>query len=210
MATIQFFSPTVIHSPTKTSFSIPVVRSLTSSRSGSIAIKCCNASKNGGNATANKNNNNNNINGLEDLLSAYFVEFPNKDGPEGFVDSLRKAAQRVVQPEAETNKIKIKQVITELITRDEKRVVQHETEIKKLKQELNQYKTRSEEKLAQQETEIKEMKQERLSRHKTRTAEIEECQKRLSEALTLVEEAEISLQDIMQFLRADCSASVNI
>lgn len=117
MATIQLPSLTFIdHSPAaKTSFRVrsgPLIRSLWSSRSGSIAIKC-NSTKNGGNATANKNNNK----GLEDLLSAYSVELGNKDGPAGFVDSLRKAAQRVVQPEAETNKMK--QVISELITRDE-------------------------------------------------------------------------------------------
>ncbi|KAI3687424.1 hypothetical protein L1987_81120 [Smallanthus sonchifolius] len=227
MTTTQLPSPTFVYSPTKPSFnsrSIPFVSFSSSSKSGSFAIKCSN------NATANRNNNN----GFKDLVSGWVVELSNKDRHSGLVDSLHKAAQRVLQPETET--MKMKQVKCSGFLRHRRGFVRQGVELRaasswpgrgepfvislhrqlcnmKMKQDLNSYKTRSNEKLAQQETEINEMKQE-LSRHITKATEIEECQKRLSEALTLVAEAELSLQDITQVLRsgygyiADCTGSV--
>ncbi|KAJ0907076.1 hypothetical protein HanRHA438_Chr07g0294601 [Helianthus annuus] len=106
MATAQLPGPTFVYSrspsSTKTSVNFRTCSlRLSSSKSGSLAVKC---SSNGGNGTTNTNKSS----GLKDLLSCLVHESPNKDGRRDLLDLLRKAAQRVVQPEAETKKTKLK------------------------------------------------------------------------------------------------------
>ncbi|KAI3792665.1 hypothetical protein L2E82_06553 [Cichorium intybus] len=152
-------NPTLIYSPkpsvhfTKNQFYIcsNFFRLSSSSRSGSIAVKCSNPVTN--NSSSEQSNNGG---GLKNLLSGIVDErvdqLLNSEENRAMLDGLDKATQRV-----------------ELAKRELAQIEKQEMENQKIKEYINQLESRA--------------------------SEIEECQKELSEARALVEEAERSLED---------------